>query len=160
MERAVAEGCLGVIGGDIVCGSAKRRRLPFRFLAAGEESMRIALETADRVCYAIDLEKRNSAEMDTMLNNTFSGIVQVDAEGIVRRVNLPGCDLIGLPPGEIVGREITELLPDLDEKVLHSALWEGEESYAAMELRRKAVGNGQQAAPGALPARLYRKADL
>ena len=76
VSQAVEEGCQAVIGGQIVCECARALNLPNRFLPAGEESLRNALETASRVCYAIDQEKRNLSEMDTMLNNTFSGIVQ------------------------------------------------------------------------------------
>lgn len=139
-EQAVQDGCVGVVGGDIVCETARRLALPCRFTTSGEESIRQALDTASRVCYAIDSEKRNSAEMDAMLNYTFSGIMQVDRQGIVRRVNRAGYDLVGITPGELLGRPITQLLPNLNEKVLQDTLYQGKEAYAfLLDIRHRAV---------------------
>ena len=56
VELAAREGCQAVIGGEIVCTQAEHLGLPGRFIPAGEESMRNALQTAERVCYAIDQE--------------------------------------------------------------------------------------------------------
>lgn len=130
VDQAKADGCQAVVGGDIVCACAQAIGLPSRFIPSGIESLRTALETASRVCYAIDLEKRNSAQMDAMLNYTFTGIMWVDRNGCVQRVNRAGCDILGHPLGEVVGHGATELLPGLAPKVLENALLLGEETYA------------------------------
>ena len=65
-DRAVREGCQAIIGGDLACARAAEHALPHCFLSSGLESLRIAFATAERVAYAIDLEKRNSAEMNTI----------------------------------------------------------------------------------------------
>ena len=140
VELAAREGCQAVIGGEIVCTQAERLGLPGRFIPAGEESMRNALQTAERVCYAIDQEKHNSAEMDTMLNYTFSGIMQVDREGNIQRVNRAGYDLLECEPGVLMGQPVTKILPPLSQSVLEETLLFGKESYAlVMDIRRKAV---------------------
>ena len=140
VELAAREGCQAVIGGEIVCTQAERLGLPGRFIPAGEESMRNALQTAERVCYAIDQEKHNSAEMDTMLNYTFSGIMQVDREGNIQRVNRAGYDLLECEPGVLMGQPVTKILPALSQSVLEETLLFGKESYAlVMDIRRKAV---------------------
>lgn len=139
-EQAARDGCDGVVGGDIVCDTARRIALPFRFTSSGEESMRDALDTASRICHAIDREKRNSAEMDAMLNYTFSGIMQIDRGGLVRRINRAGYDLLGKAPNELLGRPITQLLSNLSEKVLQDTLYHGKEAYAfLLDIRHKAV---------------------
>lgn len=139
-EQAVGEGCQGVVGGEIVCETARRIGLSHRFTPAGEESVRTALDTASRICHAIDREKRNSAEMDAMLNYTFSGILQVDREGVVRRINRAGYDLLGKAPNELLGRPITRLLPNLNERVLQDTLYQGKEAYAfLLDINHKAV---------------------
>lgn len=58
VEHAFADGCNAVIGGDIVCKSAQKEKLPYRFIPSGQESLRNALGTATRVAYAIDMEKK------------------------------------------------------------------------------------------------------
>lgn len=139
-EQAFRDGCQAVVGGDIVCETARRIGLLHRFTPAGEESVRNALDTASRICHAIDTEKRNSAEMDAMLNYTFSGILQVDREGVVRRINRAGYDLLGKAPNDLLGRPITQLLPNLNEKVLQDTLYQGKEAYAfLLDINHKAV---------------------
>lgn len=139
-EQAVRDGCQAVVGGDIVCETARRIGLTYRFTTASEESVREALDTASRICYAIDSEKLNSAEMDAMLNYTFSGIMQVDRDGMVRRINRAGYDLLGKAPNELLGRSITRLLPNLNEKILQDTLYQGKEAYAILlDINHKAV---------------------
>lgn len=139
-EQAVREGCQAVVGGELVCETARRLGIPCRFIPVGEESVRTALDTASRICHAIDTEKRNSAEMDAMLNYTFSGILQVDREGLVRRVNRAGYGLLGRPSKELLGQPITRLLPNLNEKLLQDTLTLGKEAYAfLLDINHKAV---------------------
>lgn len=138
--QAAADGCGAVIGGNIVCERARELKLPCRFLPAGAEGLRNALATASRVCYAIDQEKRNLTEMDTMLNYTFSGIMQLDSHGVIQRINRTGYMLLSRTPGELIGHKATEVIPDLDQKQLESALIYGEEAYAfILNIRQKAV---------------------
>lgn len=132
VDQAVREGCQAVVGGDIVCAYAKAIGLPNRFIPAGLESLQTAMETASRVCYAIDLERHNTAEMDTMLNYTFTGIMRADREGTILRVNRTGCDLLGLAADKIAGHKVTEVLPGLTEKTLEDVLERGEEVYASL----------------------------
>lgn len=140
VELALQDGCNAVIGGEIVCDEAARRELPCRFIPAGEESMRNALQTASATCYAIDMEKKNSAEMDTMLNYTFSGIMQVDSRGVVQRVNRAGYDLLERIPGELVGRPVTEIIPNFNQKILDDTLVLGKEAYAfVLDIHHKAA---------------------
>ena len=120
VAQALADGCEAVIGGDLVCRDAQRLGLPSRFLFTGEEGVRRTLEIVSHVCYAIDLEKSASAEMETMLTYTFSGIIQVDRSGIVRRINRAGYNLLEKMPEDIIGKAATEVLPSLSAKTLES----------------------------------------
>ena len=91
VDRAQADGCLGVIGGEVVCRRAAELGVAHCFLSMGEESVREALESASLVGYSIDLIKHSNAEMSAMLDHTFTGIMQVDASGVVRRANRACC---------------------------------------------------------------------
>lgn len=140
VDQAVAEGCHAVIGGNIVCERARALELPCRFLPAGAESLRNALATASRVCYAIDLEKQNITEMDTMLNNTFSGIMQVDRNGVINRANRTCYSILHLTPGELIGRAAVEAIPALSRQMMEDALIHGKEAYAfVLNIRQMAV---------------------
>ena len=140
VEHALTDGCNAVIGGDIVCKSAQREKLPYRFIPSGQESLRNALRTATRVAYAIDIEKRNSAEINALLNYTFNGIVQVDSSGIIRRINRISNDLLERPTAAVLGKPISEILPNLSPELLENALERGQEAYAFMlDIHHKAV---------------------
>ena len=138
--RAIEQGCQAVVGGELVCEQARLRGLPCRFFSSGRESMSRALDAAARVCYAIDLEKHNSAEMATMLDNAFGGIMQLDPTGVVRRVNRVACNLLEQTPGELLGRKATQVMPGLSEQVLEDVFIHGKEAYAfVMDIQHRAV---------------------
>ena len=142
VEQAARDGCVGHRGGATWSVRPPRRLgLPCKFTSSGEESIREGPWTRPTVyATAIDQEKRNSAEMDAMLNYTFSGIMQVDRDGSVRRINRAGYDLLGKAPGELLGWPITQLLPNLSEKVLQDTLYQGKEAYAfLLDINHKAV---------------------
>ena len=132
VDRALQEGCQAVVGGDVVCARAETLGLPHYFLASGQESLQNAFAIADRVAYAIDLEKRARAEMNTMLDFTFSGILQIDAEGVVRRGNRVLYNILDKHPEELIGRPVQEALPQLRGEMLDKALHRGEEAYAIL----------------------------
>lgn len=132
VDQAAAEGCQAVIGGSVVCGRALERGLCRRFLTSGWESLKAALDVADRVCYAIELEKSNNAQIDTMLNFTFNGIVQVDAAGMILRANHVAYNLLNCEPKDMMGRELVTVFPSLTREVLDKTLREGEEAYAIL----------------------------
>lgn len=140
VSQAQADGCVGVIGGDIVCETARQKKLAYKYIPTGSESVHNALNFASRVGYAIDLEKHNSAEINALLNYTFSGIVQVDREGIIRRVNRISYNLLEHPADTLLGRPISEILPNLNQNVLDNALIGGQEAYAfVLDINHKAV---------------------
>lgn len=140
VRQAQSDGCCGVIGGNIVCETAKHADLPYKYIFTGVESVRNALKIASRVAYAIDLEKHNSAEINALLNYTFNGIIQVDASGIIRRVNRVSYDLLRQTPSALLGREIYEVLPNLNRTTLEDALLRGKEAYSfLLDIAHKAV---------------------
>ena len=99
VRQAVQEGCQAIMGGDVACTCAKELGLPGIYFTSGLESLRNAFATAEQIAYTIDLEKRDSAEMNTMLDFTFSGIMQIDAGGIIRRGNRVLYNLLDMPAG-------------------------------------------------------------
>ncbi len=128
VDRAYAERCQGVIGGEVVGHRATELGMAYAFLAMGEESIREVLETATRVAYSIDLMRHNSAEMSIMLDNTFSAIMQVDPTGRVVRANRACYQLLGKRPEQVIRQPLTEVVEGLDEESLVSVLREGKES--------------------------------
>lgn len=132
VRQAMQEGCQAIMGGDVTCACAKEYGLPSIYFASGLESLRNAFSTAEQLAYAIDLEKRDSAEMNTMLDFTFSGIMQIDADGVIRRGNRVLYNLLGIRPADMIGQPIQKVLPQLHTDMLDRVLLSGEESYASL----------------------------
>lgn len=130
VEEAVQDGCDAVIGGDTACRKAEELGIIRSSIPTGMESLKNALQIASMVSYAIELSKRNNAEIDVMLNNTFTGIMQVDHEGVIRRINRSGNDFLERYLGEAVGKRIQQAIPSLRRKLLDDALVEGKETYS------------------------------
>ena len=140
VDRAQADGCLGVIGGEVVCRRAAELGIAHCFLSMGEESVREALESASLVGYSIDLIKHSNAEMSAMLDHTFTGIMQVDASGVVRRANRACYQLLGRNTTEMIGLPALSLIPGLPEDVLREVLQEGREVDASViEVNRTSI---------------------
>ena len=120
VERAAEDGCLAVVGANTVLTRAGELGLPGEFLESGEESIRVAYRTAVRVAYAQEEEKKRRVEMNIMLDNTTGGIMQVDADGVVTRVNRAGLRMLGLEQGALVGKDVSRVFPEIDRKAVES----------------------------------------
>lgn len=131
-ELAVREGADALIGGDKVCETARRLGVSSHFLSAGTESLRNALVLADHTGRAIDLEKRNNAETNLMFNNTHSGLVQIDREGVILRANARAFDLLGKEPRELLQHNIQELFPHMEQRTVDILLARSQETYATL----------------------------
>lgn len=132
VEQAQKDGCEAILGGKIVCGHAAKLGIPYKFIPSGVESMQSAFALADQICYAIDMEKNNSAERNTMLDYTFSGIMQVDTDGIILRANRVTFNLLNIRPVNMIGSRVSDVLPQLEPSLIDKALQEGRESYAIL----------------------------
>ena len=143
VKDAAGNGYVAVIGGSVVCWQAEEMGLDHRFIPCGRESLQMAFQIAERVCYAIDLEKVNGAEMSVMLDNTQRGIMRVSKDGIVLRANNNTFNLLNLPPADLIGKNLPEVYPALSSDLLEKTLKNAEETYTILvpPSRRETVVN-------------------
>ncbi|MBO4377447.1 MAG: sigma 54-interacting transcriptional regulator [Clostridia bacterium] len=128
VNKAKNDGCRGVIGGEVVCRRAQELGMTAVFLSMGEESVREAFEAASLAGYTLDLMKRSNAEMSTMLDNTFSAIIQVDSEGIIRRANRAFFRLVDKDSAGTLGKKAWDVIEGLPQSVLEQAMEAGDEA--------------------------------
>ncbi len=129
--RAVEEKVDLIIGGEVAVEAAAEHNVPSLFLSNTEDSLRNAFSMAESVSYAMDVEKKNAAQMETLLDYSFGGVVNADGRGRITAVNPLMEDLLGRPRAEIVGRSLTEIFPDLDEGQVERTLKGGGEGCSA-----------------------------
>lgn len=103
-----------VIGGEITCNEAERRRYPTLFYRATEESIKEALESARAMAFATEIEKQNTAQFETVLDTSFNGIVKVNMDGNIIVVNKLVEKLIGKEKEDVVGCALAEVFPQID----------------------------------------------
>lgn len=132
ISEAVRLGAQAIIGGRQACLLAAEAGIRSRLLQVGPEGIREALANAERAAYAIYVEKRNSAEINTMLNNTLSGILQIDMDHKVRKANDVTYRMLHTEPDDLLGKRVYEAIPKLRPFLVESALVDAQESYTTV----------------------------
>ncbi len=130
VDRAIEDGMDILLGGENVCALATQRGLPSIYTASGPESIADACRVARHVSYAIDQEKRNTAEVQVILDHTVDALIQIDAQGIVKKANPAAEQLLSANCSAVRGRPICQVLTSLKQADIDAVLSEGEEFYA------------------------------
>ena len=133
VRRAVEDGVDLVIGGDTAVSIATEAGVPSLFLSTTEDSMRQAMAMAENLDYAMKVEKKTAAQMETLLDYSFSGVIRLDSQGLITAVNPVMEDIIGKKQEQLKGLFGGELAPLLGEEVLRQVLKEGKDSSLFLE---------------------------
>lgn len=139
VRQAVSEGADLVIGGDVSVAAASKEGVPSLFLSMTEDSMKNAFSMAESMDYAMSVEKKSAAQMETLLDYTFNGVIRVDSDGMVMAVNPLMEDMIGKAEQEMKGCHIGEIAPEFDDDVMKQVLREGKEYSLFLEFHHVSV---------------------
>lgn len=129
--EAMEDGADLMIGGDIAVGTAREAGFPCLFLSITEDSLRTAFSVAESMDFAMGAEKRSNAKIETLLDYSFNGVVNMDRDGVITAVNPVMKDILGPKGEEIVGKLIGAVIPDLDDEKFIRVLEGREESYSS-----------------------------
>lgn len=139
-RQAVRDGVDLIIGGDTAVGIAGEAGIPSLFLSNTEDSMRNALSMAESVEYAMGVEKRSAAQIETLLDYSFNGVARLDACGIIVDINATMEDILERKKEEILLKAAGEVFPELLGESFNQVLEYGIESYSLfMEINRTSV---------------------
>ena len=134
LERAAEQAVEGhaelLIGGDTVINIAAKYQIPSLFLSPTEDSMRNALAVAERMDYAMEVEKQKEAQMEALLDNSLNGVVRTDAEGIITAMNPIMEELMGDVKENFVGRSLFQVFKDIDLEMFQSLIGNKRENYS------------------------------
>lgn len=137
VRKAIRDGCRAVLGGKVVCETAAETGLCHRFIPGSRESLRAAFDLAAHIGYAIDLEKKNRAEIEAMLNASLDGIIRVDAAGTVLWANASAYRLLKASRERFPGSRLSAAFPALHNEILEKSLSEETEAYSIVRLSGK-----------------------
>ena len=121
VEEAVEQGADIIIGGDKVERMVKQFHIPSIFSVSTEDSIRNALDIARKMSYTADIEKEFNAQVETILDTTFNGVIRIDRNQNVLMVNRMMEDLLKKKSSEVTGKPLNSILPledDYMERVL------------------------------------------
>lgn len=133
-REAAADGVDLVIGGDVAVNEAKRAGIPSLFLSITEDSLRMAFAMAENLDFAMGAEKKSNARLETLLDYSFNGVINLDSDGIVTAVNPIMEELLGKKKEELNGNPIETVIPDLEEEAVKQVL-RGQQESSALFLR-------------------------
>ena len=128
-EQAIADGMDVILGGDFVNAYCRRQGKRTLFFEGTEDSIREALRMARSVGYASDSERRNTAHLQVLLDYSFNGIIELDAQGVIVRANDMACKLLDQPREKLASRPLTELMSAEDREIWSEALAQHQELY-------------------------------
>lgn len=116
------EGVDCVIGGDTVNREAEKIGcLSIKFKATGE-SIGDAMERAKNMAYAVENEKRNAAQFETVLDTSFNGIIKINSAGRIIAVNRLIENLLGKNMEDVKGELLYDMFPQIDKWIVDDIL--------------------------------------
>lgn len=132
-RQAVEDGVDLVVGGDTAVSVAKDAGVASLFLSMTEDSLRQAFSMAESMEYAMGVEKKTTAQMETLLDYSFSGVIRLDAEGRITATNPLMEDMIGRTQEQLIGIGVREAAPQIGEDGLRQVLEGGKEYSLFLE---------------------------
>lgn len=130
-EQAIRDKPDIIIGGDTAVNAARGAGVESLFLYGTIDSIREAMRVAKNLLHAVHLEKLNFAQMETLLEYSFNGIIQLDTEGRIVSLNPVIQKILNKSPHEINGKHITQVIKDVDPETIDDALLRGKEKLSS-----------------------------
>lgn len=133
VQKAIEDDVDLIIGGDTAVAAATEAGVPSLFLSMTEDSMRQAFSMAERVEYAMNVEKKSAAQMEALTDYSFSGVIRLDSEGKITAANPMMEDITGRSQTELKGQNIRKIAPQIGEEALNQVLKVGKEYSLFLE---------------------------
>ena len=130
-DQAVADQVDIIIGGNVAVMVAQQAGIPHLFLESTFDSIREAIKSAETAIYAAEVEKRHNAQIGAFLDNPFSGIIRINTLGVIMSANRVASDLIRQSEAELLGQQLTSVIPDMDEDEVRKVLNGKSEIYSS-----------------------------
>lgn len=128
-----------IIGGQIVCNDANSLGMPALIYGSSAESMKEAFREAQKMTFAMEAEKRNEAQFETLLDTTFNGIIKINAEENIIVINKLVENLIGMNLEDVVGKKLVDVFPEFDESMVKAILQGKSDNYTvSVNIRKQA----------------------
>ena len=136
-QQAIDDEMDVVLGGDFVNEYCRERGMRTLFWESTDDSIRTTLRNARSAGFASDAEKKNTAHLQTLLDYSFSGILELNIQGVVTQANDMACKILDQNRNALVGQPLAALMRPEDAERWDETLSSGKDLYfSVMELAR------------------------
>lgn len=122
VDLAIQEGADVLLGGDTVNALAAQKGIPAQFIDSTEESIRSAIGVAKKMILTAEAEKNLTAQFETVLDNSYNGILEIDENKEIMIVNRAGEELFHKKASQLEGTALEKVIPELEQRYIDDVL--------------------------------------
>jgi len=122
VDFAIQEGADVLLGGDTVNALAAQKGIPAQFIDSTEESIRSAIGVAKKMILTAEAEKNFTAQFETVLDNSYNGILEIDENKEIMIVNRAGEELFHKKASQLEGTALEKVIPELEQRYIDDVL--------------------------------------
>lgn len=122
VDLAIQEGADVLLGGDTVNALAAQKGIPAQFIDSTEESIRSAIGVAKKMILTAEAEKNFTAQFETVLDNSYNGILEIDENKEIMIVNRAGEELFHKKASQLEGTDLEKVIPELEQRYIDDVL--------------------------------------
>lgn len=130
IEEAVNDNLDIIIGGDTAIAAAQKKGIPNLFLASTVDSIREAFKVAEKMKYISEMEMKNIAQLETLLDYSFSGIIKMNRQGYILIINHIMEEILHKKSEDVVGNHIMDIIKEVEPENIEEVLTEGNNIYS------------------------------
>lgn len=122
VDLAIQEGADVLLGGDTVNALAAQKGIPAQFIDSTEESIRSTIGVAKKMILTAEAEKNFTAQFETVLDNSYNGILEIDENKEIMIVNRAGEELFHKKASQLEGTALEKVIPELEQRYIDDVL--------------------------------------
>ena len=122
VNLAIQEGADVLLGGDTVNALAAQKGIPSQFIDSTEESIRSAIGVAKKMILTAEAEKNFTAQFETVLDNSYNGILEIDENKEIMIVNRAGEELFHKKASQLEVTALEKVIPELEQRYIDDVL--------------------------------------
>ena len=122
VDLAIQEGADVLLGGDTVNALAAQKGIPAQFIDSTEESIRSAIGVAKKMILTAEAEKNFTAQFETVLDNSYNWILEIDENKEIMIVNRAGEELFHKKASQLEGTALEKVIPELEQRYIDDVL--------------------------------------
>ena len=128
--EAIKNGADVLIGGAATVFEAAKYNIPALYYSVSESAVTAAIQKAKYVAYSINQQKKDTAQLNALIESTFQVILRLDENGKILSANDLANQILGHKQRYLIGRSILNITNDITIEDLDNVLAEGKDIYS------------------------------